>query len=567
MEALDERELTRVFTTAAKAVLDAFRVIGQGELPLTGFYQDTLGRVSTRVLGEVGRPGTAERRQELLHTDTRHNAIRFLMYSRTDHIPDCTMKQALHVEFGAVTPGLKGLALVLPFGWDKESQMITGMLQAVAPEGVAFSAAIAARMRVNDVFVTMFGDILGELDERWWVRALQYDRREQPSQERVENSTTPVPLCCESLDLTLMNGDSNQAVRFYLDALVDRYPFEDGISFRKALYQLDLDFTVDSLFRVDYLLGKIGQTLQLTPQQFMARQANMNFLYCLAAYCTDVIAKSAGARVAWYSALQCETRYPEKGAIAPGPAMSLIGIFNEGEEGGGQRFPPVALIVERLFGKKDSRGFRMALKAMWNNAHKSRPWQLNDQWPMIKSMFATAPTNYLSLMTPSWTDNDPMGLWYQAFPKLFQNGRLVWGALVQANGAMWGAGDFDAPGEVLYDPRGLITNDELSELASRLYQVKHCRIHDPRVAFFSDYLTHERTRSIAARLPYSLSSGDLCCSSLMFIRKHLLGGRLQSRHVPLLIHDEHPGVVTVLPVRFWTESLKAECFAFGWNQR
>ncbi|MEQ1517199.1 MAG: hypothetical protein ABL931_12005, partial [Usitatibacteraceae bacterium] len=70
----------------------------------------------------------------------------------------------------------------------------------------------------------------------------------------------------------------------YLHAFDKQEEFDGGLSFRKALLQSNLDSSVESLNRVDYLLNQMRTRLHPNPDEFLDPQPNQNFLYLLAFY-------------------------------------------------------------------------------------------------------------------------------------------------------------------------------------------------------------------------------------------------------------------------------------------
>ncbi len=54
-------------------------------------------------------------------------------------------------------------------------------------------------------------------------------------------------------------------------------------------------------------------------------------------------------------------------------------------------------------------------------------------------------------------------------------------------------------------------------------------------------------------LPASIGARGLQTASLLFFRKHLRGGVLSGGKLPLLVSPEHPGIVMMLPSKYWPE--------------
>src|SRR3954471_22188412 len=73
----------------------------------------------------------------------------------------------------------------------------------------------------------------------------------------------------------------NDIAQAHLDALINRLPFPGGIAFRKELDDANLNFTMQSLGRVDTLLDGVRTRLHPSFDDFLERNDNQNFLHAL----------------------------------------------------------------------------------------------------------------------------------------------------------------------------------------------------------------------------------------------------------------------------------------------
>lgn len=137
----------------------------------------------------------------------------------------------------------------------------------------------------------------------------------------------------------------NELATRYLETFERNEAFPDGLSFRKALTQSNLDYSRDSLARVDYLLDQIRTRLKPAPDTFMQDYANQTFLYLLAFYVGTVAARASGSRIDWYNYEEMLSVMPDNRAfVPPGFASSITCIIeNKGF------FIPLSAIQERLF--------------------------------------------------------------------------------------------------------------------------------------------------------------------------------------------------------------------------
>ena len=93
----------------------------------------------------------------------------------------------------------------------------------------------------------------------------------------------------------------NEIAKKYLETFERNEDFPDGLSFREALLQSDLDYSRESLGRVDNLLDEMRTQLKPNYSEFMKDYANQTFLYFLGFYVGTVAAKQSGNRVDWYN--------------------------------------------------------------------------------------------------------------------------------------------------------------------------------------------------------------------------------------------------------------------------
>ena len=137
----------------------------------------------------------------------------------------------------------------------------------------------------------------------------------------------------------------NDLATKYLETFERNEDFPDGLSFRKALIQSNLDYSRESLSRIDQLLDQIRTQLKPAPSTFMQDYANQTFLYFLAFYVGTVTARQSGNKIDWYNYNEMLAVIPDNKAFVPeGFASSITCIIdNKGF------FIPLSAIQERLF--------------------------------------------------------------------------------------------------------------------------------------------------------------------------------------------------------------------------
>lgn len=180
---------------------------------------------------------------------------------------------------------------------------------------------------------------------------------------------------------------------------------------------------------------------------------------------------------------------------------------------------------------------------------------LNIDLPKILAQMPEKELAYLQIVPPSWMlNNDPLIEQINYLGKLYSEGRIVWAAIVQANQLLFDNDKaYSCPADIVYDPTGQTPSYQLTEVASQLYALKHTTPDDPELRRYAEHVTDEQERHIQ-RVPSALSALPLLTTGIFLWRPHLPDGKLSMNIIPILVHDDYEGVVTMLPARFWEES-------------
>ena len=152
----------------------------------------------------------------------------------------------------------------------------------------------------------------------------------------------------------------------------------------------------------------------------------------------------------------------------------------------------------------------------------------------------------------------------KAFHDLLHSGRVIWGAIIQANEGLFSAGQYDLPGNIVFSPAASLSEnpaalvaiaDAVRGLKGRAHEVGHNRELQAIALLISD----EVNLAVNQRLPAELTSGaEAYLTWCVFHRSSLPEGVLSARLVPLLICPEHTEMVIVLPLRFWPDELRSQ---------
>ncbi|WP_374337995.1 hypothetical protein [Leeia sp.] len=171
------------------------------------------------------------------------------------------------------------------------------------------------------------------------------------------------------------------------------------------------------------------------------------------------------------------------------------------------------------------------------------------RWPgwLRLLRFASAPQ-------PGWMESrDPLFKVWEEQRLLVQRGRVVWGALVQANSQLFQWGDMDCPAQLVYSPEPSFdaAPQRLRAVGQAIFDLKHTRPDSPELQVLADSVTQELERSFGLLLPASLgATEDMATSSFMVYRQHLPDGFLRGGVFPILTA---PGTrsVMILPYAYW----------------
>lgn len=156
---------------------------------------------------------------------------------------------------------------------------------------------------------------------------------------------------------------------------------------------------------------------------------------------------------------------------------------------------------------------------------------------------------------------------------LLREGKPVWGAIVQANLALFDFGASDLPAAVVYSPDGHCPLDALRRVAAALMALRRSGTGglSPDLRALVAILDAEDEHVFGRPVPVALSAladvpaahlASVCLSVLWVVRDHLPAGSLRSMAVPLLVSGDRPGHVAIVPSRAWPKPLLAH-----WGER
>ncbi|MEM6930595.1 MAG: hypothetical protein AAF602_26900 [Myxococcota bacterium] len=163
---------------------------------------------------------------------------------------------------------------------------------------------------------------------------------------------------------------------------------------------------------------------------------------------------------------------------------------------------------------------------------------------------------------PPWLDDeDGLSTIYDRYREIAQHGELALAAVMMANEVMWKPGTEDAPSSVIYtfDPVLQDWPAHIRGIAAALYEFHESTATPPRDPWHRlllDRLHSGFERTMHQRIPSDITKGFVAYeSSCMLFRRHLPGGFLDRRFVPVLVlrRGPTPHPCAVVPSSLWPE--------------
>lgn len=358
----------------------------------------------------------------------------------------------------------------------------------------------------------------------------------------------------------------------YLYAWDHQLPISDGVAFEALLRKQSLDYSVQSLDRIDAFLDELRE-LQVVHEDVVSHDPKLQSLfYLLAFYVGEVIARSVQSEPQWLSFEEYNQKFPGDPSERCFET-SVVLVFADNPQVRIPIFKPLISIVTRATDPNGAKSVKFSAGGQISVAMQTglaseqplarppaRPWPV-DVGAWLQAASATDHDS-LAVREPLWGETDDLHRFFQHAPDLLRGGQVVWGAVIQANNDLFDpiglVRDGGAPAEVLYDPQGRAPAEGLSDIARRIFACKGETFDDASLARIARHLSDETTRVFGLDVPESLSPYPLKMSTTWFSSRHLHLGHLVMRYVPLLISSEHPGLVRPLPHRFWPEEFMLE---------
>lgn len=452
---------------------------------------------------------------------------------------------ALVVEFADVAGQLNGLAIAMPY------QPAQGKQALVTHSVRLLECPPALRPLADDVLIA-FGRGLKSYAEGH--TALTDGRTIEPGVEPVPPADHRDPeFWAAAITRDDPHPDSGGKVTAHLDAFLSEGRFEGGLAFEEQLRGLALDFSLPSLAAVDDVIDRLRAEHAPSRETLLGTPAGRNLVNLLAAYFGETLVLAHSALVSWYTPQQLERVAPGRLGGRATPSTSLVAVLNGDGAAKGHLLMASDIVAGRLFGEPEALSLAETASLAAGQVRAARIGRHVDPGTAWNASYSHGP---LGVVAPDWFAEDPVfQRWFAALPALWRNGTVVWAQLVQANSLLFRPGTANCPGEVLYDPTGRVDPERFADAATAMYGLKGLRLRNPWLKFFAQALTHERVRTSGYELPASLGARGLQTATLLFFRQHLRDGVLAGGRLPLLVSREHPGIVMMLPAKYWPDDL------------
>lgn len=162
---------------------------------------------------------------------------------------------------------------------------------------------------------------------------------------------------------------------------------------------------------------------------------------------------------------------------------------------------------------------------------------------------------------PKWLKKEPddqLNLVFDYVETLIRDGRVVWGAIIQANYLLFEDDENNAPAEIVFslDPVDNVTPEFLLDVAADLASLKDTQPDDPELRVIADRLTSEDGGENGAPVPHAISPDIQCYTSCIYIVRNYLPLRWLNRWIiPIIVNPTPPHVVMPLHKQYWPGEL------------
>ncbi len=335
-------------------------------------------------------------------------------------------------------------------------------------------------------------------------------------------------------------------------------PPEGPIAAEPQLRACGLDYTLDSLARIDRLLERIHAVAKPSPQAFANHPSGRNLLFLLAFYSGELVARGFARVPEWLGRQQALALGVAAERLPSGAGCTVVCRLGDD----GPLLTPLVPLLARLLEGAERPGLHDWAAA----ALAAAPKPVAGDEPLPALPPAGIPVAVAELL--AGIDDDARAALRMAIPPnarvaaldaqqdaLLERGRVVWAALC-------GLRPDEGSGVVrlLFDPAGRSGRDDLLELARRLEAMPQSVGNDAELQALARRLQGDAEPLLGLALPPSFVPYPLLLSETWLEARLLPGGRLAGEALPVLVGDAPQGWIRPLPGGLWPLDLRAE-----WN--
>ena len=350
-------------------------------------------------------------------------------------------------------------------------------------------------------------------------------------------------------------------VQLFLAAWEQNLPIAGEMIYRDELKKFNLNYSINSLYRIDQFLDQIRDRDHPCEADFLADRNKFNLLYMLCFYVGEVMARVRGRQGEWLDFEQLVALDESHRQVGNSFATSACCVFNHA-----QVYLPLDSIMARLFAEAGPYhsvaegafvllpASRLAELSPDLTLPPPAPLDFAIQLPSKLDQMDAEEQDYIKLDEPTWAAHDSLKTLFLNQEQLFFGHRIVWGAVIQANPLLSSKNYISACGEVLYDPLGRINPKDLCLLAHLIFNLKGKKNQDRATQAIGEFLENDLVRVFGRDVPKTAIPYPVKVSTAFFQCRHLPDGMLSLSYMPLLINNE--GLVRVVPSRYWPQKFK-----------
>jgi Fe-S cluster assembly iron-binding protein IscA len=142
--------------------------------------------------------------------------------------------------------------------------------------------------------------------------------------------------------------------------------------------------------------------------------------------------------------------------------------------------------------------------------------------------------------------------------RVYYEGRVAWGAVVQANESLYTRGEWDSTGALVYSfDRHFDSNpQQLERIGASVGALKNAMPKDALLVAFAAEVRNDTPREIDRMVPVALTAGRQVRYETVYIQRHRLPtGYLAGQFFPIVISTSQPTQPMVLPLEAWAPEL------------